>query len=284
MLYSAFITIMRNEARDYAKPMHNDMTGDGTTTLFQLSDFPVLEGSYIVQVAGVQKTEGTDYTIDRESGLITFASAPSAAAAVDVDYKFVNVTDSSWLTIINRVISDMQGEFFRDVTDDDFEDTVADETEKDAPDNCIDVVQWWYKTVDDPSVRWTLVGDTINWRYSKESNKIQMGAAFNSAYRTKLHYLKGYVLGDATTDELDMQTEYHGVLQLGCMWKYYDYRMSDRVNTESMITQERTLTPLENIRNLSTHYYRLYLKEKGRKKPTKPGRLISNRLPHGGTP
>lgn len=285
MLYSAYISKLRAEVRDLAKPMHNDMTGDGSTTLFQLTDFPVLEGSYIVQVASSQKTENTDYTIDRESGLITFAVAPSAAAAVDVDYKYAHLTDASWLTIINRVLSDMRGEFFREVVNDDFEDTVADEIEKDAPDECIDVIQWWYKTTDNPSVRWTLVKDAgINWRYSKESNKIHLGIGFNSAYRTKLHYLKGYVLGDATTDDLDIQAEFEGVLQLGCIWKYWDYRLADRVEVTTKVTQERTITPLENIRNLSTHYYRLYLKEKGRKKPTKPGRLLGNSVNGGGTP
>lgn len=282
MTYAQFITLLRSECRDYAKPMHNDMTGDGTTSLFQVTDFPVLEGSYIVQVAGSQKTEGTDYTFDKESGVITFASAPAAAAAVDVDFKFVNVSDTSWIAIINRVIMDLQGSFFREVVDDDFEDTVNGEMEKDAPENCLDVIQWWYKTSDDTSTRWTLVGDTLNWRYSKESNKIHLGVAFNSEYRTKLHYLQGYTLGDATTDTVDFQTEYMGVLQLGCMWKFYDYRLADRVNTETKVTQERTLTPLENLRNLSAHYYNLYSKEKGRKKPTKPGRLITNRLATGG--
>lgn len=282
MLISAFISYLRAESGDDAKPMHNDFTGDGVTTLFQLTDFPVLEGSYVVQVAASQKTEGTDYTFDKQSGLITFAVAPANAAAIDVDFKYVQVTDTSWTRIISRVLADMKGEFFREVVDDDFEDTTADGLSVSAPTDCIDVVQWWYRTSD--SSDWVLVGDRINWNYSKEANTLYLGRPFHGVYQTKLRYLKGYDLPSATTDTLDIQEDYEGVLQLGCLWKFYDYRLANRVNTDAKISQERTLTPLENLRNLSTHYYRLYLKEKGRKKPTKPGRLISNRLSAGGTP
>lgn len=55
MLYSDFITKLRAEAKDLARPMHNDFTGDGSTTLFATTDSPILEGSYIVKVDGTQK-------------------------------------------------------------------------------------------------------------------------------------------------------------------------------------------------------------------------------------
>lgn len=285
MTYAQFITILRAEAKDLAKPMHNDFTGDATTTLFQCTDHPVLESSYIVKVGGTQKTEGADYTFDRESGLLTFAVAPGAAVAVTIDYKFVNLTDASWFTIVNKIIDDMEGEFWREVVDDTFGDSVADAVSYDGKTGWIDVVNFWYKTVDDASVKWNMVSELANWRYSKDLNKIYLGNAFSTAgYPLKVHALKGYTRGTTTADTLDMQTAYEIVLQLGCLWRYYDYRLADRVQTETKVAKERTVTPLQNLQALSSHYYKLYLKEKGRKKPTKPMRVLTSRVPAGGTP
>lgn len=285
MTYAQFISKLRAEAKDLAKPMHNDFTGDATTTLFQCTDHPILEGSYVVKVGGTQKTETTDYTIDRESGLITFAVAPGAATAVTIDYKFVHLTDATWLTIINKIIDDMEGEFWREVVDESFGNSVADQNYYDGLANWIDVVNFWYKTSNSASLMWTQVKEYANWRYAKDLNKILMGRAFSTAsYPLKVHALKGYVRGTATTDTLDMQTQFEGVLQLGCLWRYYDHRLADRVEVESKIAKERTITPLQNLQALSSHYYKLYLKEKGRKKPTMPMRVLGARNNLGGTP
>ena len=74
-------------------------TGDGTTTQFQLAKTytsgpsswvrtirkPVA-GTVRVAVAGVEQTSGI--TIDNTSGLITFDSAPAAAAAITAGFEF----------------------------------------------------------------------------------------------------------------------------------------------------------------------------------------------------
>lgn len=284
MTYAQFITTLRAEAKDLARPMHNDFTGDGSTTLFVVSDAPILEGSYVVLVGGTQKTETTDYTLDRELGVITFAVAPTLSTAVTIDYKFVHLTDASWLSIINKVIDDMEGEFFKEVTDASFGNSVDGQIKYDAPTSCIDVVNWWYRSSDDSNVKWEMITEVSNWRYCKDENDLHLGLCFNSVYPMKLHYLKGYVRGATTAATLDMQSQFEGVLQLGCLWRYYDYRLADRVETTTKVAKERTITPLQNLQSLSQHYYKLYLKEKGRKKPTKPMRVLNARNPRGGTP
>jgi hypothetical protein len=286
MLYSAFIERLRAEAKDLAHPMHNDFTGDGATTLFVCTDSPILEGSYVIKVDGTQKTEGlaNDYTIDRELGLITFAVAPASNKAVTIDYKYVHLTDASWLNIIDKTIDDMEGEFWREVIDPLFGDSVGTQIAYPAPTSCIDVINWWYKNSSSTELKWEMISDFSNWRYSKDENLLHLGVAFNSAYPMKIHYLKGYVRGATTAATLDIQSQYEGVLQLGCLWRYYDYRLADRVETTTKVAKERTVTPLQNIQALSQHYYKLYLKEKGRKKPTKPMRVLGARNQRGGTP
>ena len=287
MTYNDFISKLRAEVKDHKKPMHNDFTGDGATTLFVVTDIPVIEESYIVKVDGVQKTEGisNDYVIDRESGVITFTSPPGNGLDVTIDFKFANLSDSTWLSIINEIIDDMEGEFFIEEVDEDFDTTEKDDVSYSCPTNCLDVVNFFYKTIDNPSTRWTMVSEYTNWRYSRDENKIYLGTGFSiTGYPLKLHFLKGFILGDSFSSTLDIPTNYIGVLRRGCLWRYYDHRLADKVNITTKVANERTITPLQNIQALSSHYYKLYLKEKGRKKPTKPVRLISNFKQGAGIP
>jgi len=284
MTYAQFIALLRAEAKDSVHPMHNDFTGDGATTLFVVTDLPIIESSYVVKVGVTQKTEGSDYTLDKESGLITFAVAPTNATAVTIDYKYAHLTDASWLQIINEVIADMEGEFWKEVDD------VAWDTSEDgvlsyvAPTKCIDVINAFYKTssgVDE----WMMLSEFCNWRYSKDLNTVNLGKPFyDNTHPLRLNYLKGYTLGSVTSATIDLQSLYEGVLKLGCMSKYYNYRLADRVETITKVSKERTVTPLQNLQALSAHYYKLYLKEKGRRKPTKPMRILVNNKPNGGTP
>jgi len=61
-------------------------TGDGTTTVFNLQESPVLENSETVYVDGTAQTRDTDYTIDYDTGQITFTTAPASGAAITADY------------------------------------------------------------------------------------------------------------------------------------------------------------------------------------------------------
>ena len=76
-------------------------TGDGTTVAFQLvKRYTDAAGSHVrrigkpvsgtvrVAVSGVEKTLGSDFTVDLTTGLVTFAAAPTAAASVTAGFEF----------------------------------------------------------------------------------------------------------------------------------------------------------------------------------------------------
>jgi flagellin FlaB len=63
-------------------------TGDGTTTQFTLANSPVVEGTLTVYVNAVAQTEGTDYTVNYATGVITFTTAPAAGDAITADYTY----------------------------------------------------------------------------------------------------------------------------------------------------------------------------------------------------
>jgi hypothetical protein len=61
-------------------------TGDGSTKEFYLANKPVKEGSEKIYVNEVEQTRDQDYTIDYETGKITFATAPASGAEITADY------------------------------------------------------------------------------------------------------------------------------------------------------------------------------------------------------
>ena len=68
-------------------------TGTGTSTSFTLGNTPVIPGSQTVKVAGTTQTDGTGYTINFDTGAVTFTSAPANAAAITADYTHYTVTN-----------------------------------------------------------------------------------------------------------------------------------------------------------------------------------------------
>jgi len=63
-------------------------SGDGTTTTFYLSHAP-LQGTVTVKVDGAYKTENVDYTVNYETGGITFDEAPpSGTNNIEVTYGY----------------------------------------------------------------------------------------------------------------------------------------------------------------------------------------------------
>lgn len=64
----------------------NSFLADGTSTVYHLdADELDAEGAVFVTVDGEEKTEGSDFTVDRTSGTVTFTSAPPAPAAGSAD-------------------------------------------------------------------------------------------------------------------------------------------------------------------------------------------------------
>lgn len=63
-------------------------TGDGITTVFYTLNTPVAAGSLKVYIDGVEKTLGTDYTVDYNKGKIEFITAPVDKSTITATYTY----------------------------------------------------------------------------------------------------------------------------------------------------------------------------------------------------
>lgn len=83
----------------WKNPLENPITaevigsGDGAATVFYTDNYPLASGSYVIRVQGVQKVEGTDYTVSGGTGAITFkaGSIPASGNEIQMDYDFYRV-------------------------------------------------------------------------------------------------------------------------------------------------------------------------------------------------
>ena len=77
-------------------------TGDGSTTTFSMLNSPVIPGTEIVKVDGVAQTKGLAYSMNYDSCLVTFVSAPTSSIAITADYTYYLV-DRVRVTVSNAV-------------------------------------------------------------------------------------------------------------------------------------------------------------------------------------
>jgi hypothetical protein len=254
--------------------MHYDWTADGETSLFKIGkgDYPIQEDSFTLKVASTIQTEGSDYDIDINNGLVTFPAAPTDGDKISLDFKAVELTDGTWVSIINYIINDMEGKFWKEGDDPDFSMTSDDDVEYPGPDNCLDIINIFYKRADNPDIAWTPLQEFTNWRYSEDENQIKLARDFESAYPLRVHFLKGYVRGQDAGAQLDLQDRYTNVLQFGCMWRFYDHLVGKRAKVDTKVVDEEEVSPMSTLREQSRHYQRMYESARSKQGPTKPAR------------
>ncbi len=88
------ISIVRNLIPDRYEFDQATITPSGTDTLFNLPNYPVLDGSQSIFVGTVLQSEGGGaYTIDNDTGVIVFSDPP--ADPITVTYKYSILSDDA---------------------------------------------------------------------------------------------------------------------------------------------------------------------------------------------
>lgn len=291
MTYATYIAQLRRQVGDLRRRVHVDWTGNGADTVFQMPDdtFPVFDGagSYTVKVNGSTMTEGSQYTLDKETGTLVLASAPTNGHAVTIDSSAVYLTDAAWIDVINTTIKSLGKDFFKEFVDDsNFTATSGALTlalTASQP-NCIAIYGFAHRrNVNDD---WAPVENYMNWRFDADNNTLYLGLSdvFITGELFRIRGLKGYTLGDSSDDTVDVQDAFLTVVEYGCVARYWRYRYKSVVELVSKQSTESSRTPLQELIMLSDRFDRLYELEKAKLKPQKPARFIPVYKEGGGNP
>lgn len=291
MTYADYIALLRAQVGDVPRYEHVSWTADGQSNVMVMppDTYPVYDGAeYTVKVGGVLQTEDVDYTLDKTGGTMRFVSTPTVNTTITIDHQRVRQLDSHYLEIINDVVKSLGNDFFKEFVDDSTFTTTSGmlslSLATDIP-KCTAVYEFQYRRT--TSEDWQPVAELANWRYDADNKIIYIGIADafpESGYQLRIRGLKGYDLGTATSDEIDVQDKFLTIIEYGFMARYYRWRYKDVVELVSKMSTEATRTPLQELIMLVDRFERSFEMEKARLKPQKPAKIVPRFLQNGGRP
>ena len=96
------LELLRLQAADKAANFTDQAFGDGGSTIFNLSNFPIVAASESVFLEGVLQTDPGDYSLDDDTGELTFVSAPADNSVILVVGQEISFSDTELNDIIDR--------------------------------------------------------------------------------------------------------------------------------------------------------------------------------------
>jgi len=263
MTYETLIEKLRIELSDLGFTdkfiVGEKFSGDGSTKKFQLAHGNIKDGSYTVLIGGAEKTETTDYTIDKDTGLVTFTSAPASGTEnIEVRYKYVRIRDDGYIEIINDGIDHFRWKFWKEDIDSSTFKTVKDQYEYDLSSltSLLYLIQAWYKTTS-ASSDWSSVKSVTNWKYFPRQKKLYVNPPFEANnYPLKLLYLRSFTKGTATSDDVDIPSEWILPYKYYTYARFYERLIPEKIHETAMVTTQPSFTPAQVVYNIAEMYYR----------------------------
>ena len=264
MTYTQFIAKLRVELKDFGRldkfVIGEKWSGDGSTLLFETTYRPIKDGSYTVKVGGSTKTETTDYTLDRDLGLLDFtpSSAPGAGSKnVELLYKYVKIRDEDYLEIINDAIDYFKWIFWKMDIDIDTLTTVKDQYEYDCSGitGILYVLKAWYKDSSGSAV-WHEIQGLTNWKYYTRLQKLYTEPTLDTnALPMKLLYLKSITKGTAVGDTLNIPAEWLLPFKYYIFGRYYEMLIPEKIHETAAVTTQPSFSPAQMVYNIAQSFF-----------------------------
>lgn len=289
MLTSDFIETLRLQVGDLKLLTQDTFEGDGVTVAFRLNERPIVESNYQVYVysgaAWNLQTETTNYTIDKDTGILTMVSAPalgsSSGATNDenlrIDYKYSFLRDSDWLQIIKDCLRTWKKKLFTVATNETTHNTVDGQDEYDLDDISTDifwVIVMEYKTSSEDD--WHSIAEMgRNWRYEPTLNKIIVKPAFQATtYDIRYIYLSRLTVPSATTDTFSADTDFHPAIQKYCQALYLERLAMAKIKDTTALVKELSFHPAQTIFQYAKMLRQEAMEELALVKPRYPSQAI----------
>ena len=281
MLISALITQFRQETGDIAKSMQVKRNGDGTTTLYNLGIFPIIESSYTVYVNNSLNTESTDFTLDLDSGDLQFSVAPPSGQEVRVEFKYAHWRDNSWRLAANNAIEDLNAKgFFRQtVRTTSAMSLSANVRTYSGPSGCIDLYE--VLTFSDRTISGSYSRLPGNWQYQQDANKLVLGWKPNYAERLAISYLRNMQTYSSTSATIDVLNDWIVLVKKKAKAEFWSY-MASKIAKQGNATIDEGHFSFTNCRTMMADLNNEYENLARRKKPTRPAKNLQYHLEGAG--
>jgi len=259
MTYTQFIAKLRVELKDFPKLQRDRWDGDGTTKIFPLSSVAVKDTSYVVKISDVAQEEETDYTINKDTGIITFTTEPDAGSDnVECTYEAVIIRDEDYLEIINDGIDYFRWKFWKMDIDTTTLITVKDQYEYDCSDitGILYILRAWYKSSSSSTI-WQAITGLTNWKYYTRLQKLYVEPTIRSAsLPMKILYLRSFTKGTTITATLDIPDEWILPYKYYVYARFYERLVPEKIGETAAVTTMPSYTPAQIMLQIAENYYK----------------------------
>jgi len=278
MITSAFISKIRRKYNDTPVKHEDTIQGDGSSTVYRVQFYPILEGSFKLYIANVLKTETTDYTIDLDTGDIVLATA--TAAEIKAQYQSVNFRDQHWLESTQDAFDSFGDQFFKSVVRSTSGITLSAGVQVyDCPADCIRLTEAM------ESSNYTSAGPfsqvNTNIRYDRWSNKMILGQAPSRGNYMVISYLRKLTRPATTSSYLDVEDSWLDLLDLKT-GSIYLRSMANRYAQQGNATIEEGYLSVAQLRQLANDNESMFENRKKKIRPVMPASTINYNIPGGG--
>lgn len=276
MIVSALINECRREYNDVPKTTERKKTGDGSSTIYNLGSFPVVEGSYSVFKGTSAQVEGSsnDFILDIESGDLQLISATTAE--IKVNFKNAHWSDQSWVDAVNQAIESLNGRgFFKQVVRQNYN-ISAGITKIDGPSACVDVNELTYQPISG-----TFKNLPVNWSYQSDANKVVLGQASSLKLSGSISYLRNLQTYDSSSAVIDVKSDWIELVKKKSGELFYRSLASQKASDGNASIDEGHFS-FSNLRTMANDLDSQYERNSVRKKPTRPAKDMQYRIPGGG--
>lgn len=281
MITSALISQCRREFGDIKKSTQVIRNGDGTTTIFNVIKFPVIESSYSISKGTSAQTETTHYTLDLDTGDLTFVTAPGSGIQAKSVHKYAHWRDINWNEAINQAISDLNGRgFFKQIVRNTAIMRIsANVRVYNGPSACIDLYEVLESDNQNISGAFRKLG--VNWSYQQDANKLVLGNKPSVANRLAISYLRNLQTYSATSATLDVLNDWIEMVKKRAGAIYYR-SLAGKIAKQANASIDEGHFSFTNLRTMANDLDNEFEKMALRKKPTRPARDIQWHIADGG--
>ena len=268
MLQSALISELRREVGDIPKLTRMSRAGDGSITVFNTGRFPIVESSYSIYKGTSAQTETTNYTIDLDSGDITFTNAPASGVQGIFQGKYANWRDKNWVEAINNAINDLHARGY-------FRQTVrqaiylsAGVRAFSAPSGCMDAYELLFSPTSGSYSKLP-----FNWSYQQDANKLVFGLVPNVKLSGAISFLRTMSKYSATSATLDVKDEWLTLIKKNAKAQYWSF-MAGKSAAQGNAKVEEGHFSFTSLRTQARDLMNEFQTEALRYKPTRPAKDI----------
>lgn len=284
MITSALIQECRREYGDWPKSTQASKLGDGTTTLFNLGQAPIVEKSFTIYKDTTAQTSGgasPQYTLDLDNGDLNLTSAATSAQTVKANFKFAHWRDQNWNEAIGQAIEALNARgFFRQVVrNTSIMSISANVRVYSGPSACVDLYE--VLESDDYTTSGNFRRLSTNWSYQSDANKLVLGSDPSVKNKLAISYLRNLQKYSATSATLDVLTDWAELLKKKAGALFYR-SVAGKIAKQGNATIDEGHFSFTNLRAMANDLDNEFNELALRKKPTRPAKAIQWHIPGGG--